>query len=43
MLPTTFKDLFQRTTEVHCHNTKYTTKQNYFIQQVSTNAGKNRV
>ena len=39
MLPT-FKDLFQKTAEVHCHNTRYATNQNYFIQQVSTNAGK---
>jgi len=34
MLPTSFKDLFQKTAEVHCHSTRY------FIQQVSTNAGK---
>jgi len=40
MLPTSFKDLFQKTAEVHCHNTRYATNQNYFIQQVSTNAGK---
>jgi len=40
MLPTSFSDLFQKTAEFHCHNTRYATNQNYFIQQVSTNAGK---
>ena len=40
MLPTSFKDLSQKTAEVYCHNTRYATNQNYFIQQVSTNAGK---
>jgi len=30
---------FQKTAEVHCHNTRYANNQNYFIQ-VSTNAGK---
>jgi len=40
MLPTSFEDLFQKTAEVHCHNTRYAANQNYFIQQVSTNAGK---
>ena len=40
MLPTSFKDLFHKTAEIHCHDTRYTTNQNYFIQQVSTNAGK---
>ena len=40
MLSTSFKDLLQKTAEVHCHNTRYATNQNYFIQQVSTNAGK---
>ena len=40
MLPTSFEDFFQKTAEVHCHNTRYATNQNYFIQQVSTNAGK---
>jgi len=43
MLPTSFKDLFQKTVEVHCHNTRYATNQNYFIQQVSTNAGKKTI
>jgi len=42
MLPTSFKDLFQKTAEVHCHNTRYATNQNYFIQNVSTNAGKKK-
>jgi len=42
MLPTSFKDLFQKTAEVHCHNTRYATNQNYFIQ-VSTNAGKKTI
>ena len=27
MLPTSFKDLFQKTAEVHCHNTRYATNQ----------------
>jgi len=40
MLPTSSKDLFQKKAEVHCHNTRYATNQNYFIQQVSTNGGK---
>ena len=40
MLPTSFKGLFGKTAEVHCHNTRYATNQNYFMQQVSTNAGK---
>ena len=40
LLPTSFKDLFQKTADVHRHNTRYATNQNYFIQQVSTNAGK---
>ena len=39
MLPTSLKYLFQKTTEVHCHNTRYATNQNYFIQ-VSIKAGK---
>jgi len=43
MLPISFKDLFQKTTEVHCYNTRYATNQNYFIQQVSTNAGKKTI
>jgi len=34
MLPT---DFFQKTAEIHRHNTRYATNQNYFIQQVSTN------
>ena len=42
MLPTSFKDLFQKTAEVHYHNTRYATNQNYFIQ-VSTNAGKKTI
>ena len=42
MLPTSFEDLFQKTAEVHCHNTRYATNQNYFIQ-VSTNAGKKTI
>jgi len=37
------KDLFQKTAEVQCHNTRYATNQNYFIQQVSTNAGKKTI
>ena len=40
MLPKSFEDLFQKTAEIHCPNTRYATNQNYFIQQVSTNAGK---
>jgi len=43
ILPTSFKDLFQKTADVHCHHTRYTTNQNYFIQQVSTNAGKKTI
>jgi len=39
MLPTSFKDLFQKTAELQCYNTRYATNQNNFIQQVSTNAG----
>ena len=42
MLPTSFKELFQKTAEVHYHNTRYATNQNYFIQ-VSTNAGKKTI
>jgi len=42
MLPTSFKYLFQKTAEFHCHNTRYATNQNYFIQ-VSTNAGKKTI
>jgi len=37
-----FKDLFQKTAQIHSHNTRYTTNQNYFIQ-VSTNAGKKTI
>jgi len=33
---------FQKTAEVHCHNTRYANNQNYFIQ-VSTNAGKKTI
>jgi len=36
------ENLFQKTAEVHCHNTRYATNENYFIQ-VSTNAGKKNV
>jgi len=43
MLPTSFKDLFQKTAEVHCHNIRYATNQNYFTQQVSTNAGEKTI
>ena len=32
-----------RKRKVHCHNTRYATNQNYFIQQVSTNAGKKTI
>jgi len=42
LLPTSSKDLFQKTADVHRHNTRYATKQNYFIQ-VSTNAGKKKI
>jgi len=42
MLPTPFKDLFQKTAEVLCYNTRYATNKNYFIQ-VSTNAGKKTI
>ena len=42
MLPTSFTDLFQKTAEVHCHNTRCATKQNYIIQ-VSTNTGKKKI
>jgi len=41
LLPTSFKDLFQKTAKVHCYSTRYATNQNYFIQ-VSTNAGKKK-
>jgi len=34
MLPT---DFFRKTAEIHRHNKRYATNQNYFIQQVSTN------
>jgi len=40
ILPASFRDLFQKTAEVHCHKTRYATNQNYFIQQVSTNTDK---
>jgi len=43
MLPTSLKDLFKKTFDVHCHNTRYATKQNYFIQQISPNAGKKTI
>jgi len=43
MLRTSFKDLFQETAEVHCHNTRYATNQNYIIQQISTNAVKKTI
>jgi len=43
ILPTSFKDLFQKTAETHCHNTRYATNQNYCIQRVSTNAGKKTI
>jgi len=43
MLPTSFKDLFPKTADVLRHNTRYATNQNYFIQQVSTNAGKKTI
>ena len=43
MLPTSFKGLFQKTAEVHCHNTRNATNQNYFVQQVSANAGKKTI
>jgi len=43
MVPTSFKDLFQKTAEVHCHNTRYAKNQNYFIQQASTNTGKKTI
>jgi len=39
LLPTT--DLFQKTADVHRHNTRYATTQNFF-KQVSTNTGKNQ-
>jgi len=38
-----FKDLFQKKAEVHRHNTRYATNQTYFMQQVSTNAGKKTI
>jgi len=34
--------LIQKTAEVHCHNTRYATIQNYFTQ-VSTNTGKKTI
>jgi len=40
LLPTQFKDLLQKTADVHRHNTRYATNQNYSIQQVPTKAGK---
>jgi len=43
MFPTSFKDLFQKTAEVHCHNTRYATNQNYFIQQISTTLAKKTI
>jgi len=39
-LPTLFKDLFQKTADIHCHDARCATKQNHFLQQVSTKAGK---
>jgi len=39
LLPTS--DLFQKTADVHRHNTRYATTQNFF-KQVSTNTGKNQ-
>jgi len=42
MLTTSFKDLFQKTAGVHCHNTRYATNQNYFVQ-VSKSAGKKTI
>jgi len=38
-LPTLFKDLFQKTAAIHCHDARCATKQNYFLQQVSAKAG----
>ena len=43
MFPTSFKDLLQKTAEVHCRNARYATNQNYFMQQVPTNAGKKTI
>ena len=43
MLPTAIKDLLQKTAHVQCQNTRYATNQNYFIQQVSINAGKRTI
>jgi len=43
MLPTSFKDVFQKTVVVHCHNARYAANQNYFMQQVSTNSGKKTI
>jgi len=42
LLPTSFKNLFPKTADVHCHNTKYATNPSYFIQ-VWTNAGKKTI
>ena len=42
MLPTSFKDLFEKTADGHCHNTRYPTNQNQFIQ-VSTRAGEKTI
>jgi len=33
VLPTSLKDLFQKTSDVLCHNTKHATNQNYFINK----------
>ena len=40
LLPTSFKHMFQKTADVHRHNTRYATNGNYVIQKVSTKTGK---
>jgi len=39
MFPALFKNLFWKMVDVHCHNTSYATNYNYFMREVSTNAG----
>jgi len=42
-MPTAFTDLFHKTADIHRRNTRYVSIQNYFIQEVSTSAGKQTI
>jgi len=42
LLPISFRDLFQKTADIHCHNTRYATNENCFIQQVQQTLVKNQ-